>query len=256
MHEVADSSISTGLRHPRGNPAWPKVGIFAQRASSRPNRIGSTICRVERVEGTRLYVCDLDAMVGTPVLDIKPVMREFLPRQEIRQPDWTHELMRDYFLPTLPVRLVPIEKTPGKRILELCAERETVNEVVQAALAMYQQHGYQSPWLAYLAYREQRCVGTCQFAGPPVEGDVEIAFHTFPGNEAKGVARSMVQELLRMTGTHARGIRYIALTLPEESASTAVLRKLGFTLLDEIEHPDEGKRWKWCKVHGSNGRIA
>jgi tRNA (Thr-GGU) A37 N-methylase len=39
----------------------------------------------------------LDAIDGTPVLDIKPVLAEFLPRQEIRQPGWSHELMRDYW---------------------------------------------------------------------------------------------------------------------------------------------------------------
>ena len=44
----------------------------------------------------------LDAVDGTPVLDIKPVMREFLPRGEIRQPDWATELMRGYWTPPGP----------------------------------------------------------------------------------------------------------------------------------------------------------
>jgi len=49
------------------------------------------------VEDTRLFVSELDALNGTPVLDIKPVMAEFLPREEIRQPAWSHELMREYW---------------------------------------------------------------------------------------------------------------------------------------------------------------
>jgi tRNA (adenine37-N6)-methyltransferase len=98
FHEVAPSKIVTGARHPRNNKAWPAVGIFAQRGKNRPNRIGSTICRIVRVEGTRLIVAELDAIHGTPVLDIKPVMVEFLPRQEIRQPAWSRELMREYWL--------------------------------------------------------------------------------------------------------------------------------------------------------------
>jgi tRNA-Thr(GGU) m(6)t(6)A37 methyltransferase TsaA len=98
FHEVAPSKIVTGARHPRSNKAWPAVGIFAQRGKNRPNRIGSTICRIVRVEGTRLIVAELDAIHGTPVLDIKPVMVEFLPRQEIRQPAWSRELMREYWL--------------------------------------------------------------------------------------------------------------------------------------------------------------
>lgn len=98
FHGVEPSSIVTGARHPRGNKAWPAVGIFAQRGKNRPNRIGCTICRVARVEGTKLFVSELDAIDGTPVLDIKPVMAEFLPRGELRQPPWSHELMSEYWL--------------------------------------------------------------------------------------------------------------------------------------------------------------
>lgn len=94
---VDPARVVSGARHPRNNPDWPAVGIFAQRGKSRPNRIGSTICRVLRREGSRLWVTELDAIDGTPVLDVKPVMREFLPREAVRQPDWSRELMRDYW---------------------------------------------------------------------------------------------------------------------------------------------------------------
>lgn len=98
FHKVKPSNIVIGARHPRHNEAWPALGIFAQRGKNRPNRIGSTICRILRVEGASLFVAELDAIDGTPVLDIKPVMAEFLPREEIRQPAWSHELMRNYWL--------------------------------------------------------------------------------------------------------------------------------------------------------------
>jgi len=97
LHNIDPAGVVTGLRHPRGNQDWPAVGIFAQRAKNRPNRIAATICRVLRVEGTRLYVSELDAIDGSPVLDIKPVLAEFLPRGEVRQPAWSHELMRQYW---------------------------------------------------------------------------------------------------------------------------------------------------------------
>jgi len=97
FHQVALDKIASGARHPRNNPAWPKVGIFAQRGKNRPNRIGSTICRVLTVEGKVLHVAELDAIDGTPVLDIKPVMREFLPREPTQQPAWAGELMREYW---------------------------------------------------------------------------------------------------------------------------------------------------------------
>ena len=98
FHAVDPKGVVTGARHPRGNAAWPLTGIFAQRAKNRPNRLGSTFCRLLRVEGTELHVAGLDAIDGTPVLDIKPVMKEFLPRGEVNQPAWSRELMADYWV--------------------------------------------------------------------------------------------------------------------------------------------------------------
>jgi len=94
---VAEGAIVAGARHPRGRTDWPKVGIFAQRGKDRPNRLGVTSCRLLAVEGTTLRVAGLDAIDGTPVLDLKPVMRGFLPREEVREPDWARELMADYW---------------------------------------------------------------------------------------------------------------------------------------------------------------
>jgi tRNA (adenine37-N6)-methyltransferase len=98
FHKLDLAEIVTGTRHPRNNPDWPRIGIFAQRGKNRPNRIGSTICKVVQCEGRCLTVTELDAIDGTPVLDIKPVMTEFLPREPVRQPEWSHQLMRNYWL--------------------------------------------------------------------------------------------------------------------------------------------------------------
>ncbi|MBX3411346.1 MAG: SAM-dependent methyltransferase [Pirellulales bacterium] len=95
--QVAESAIEHRARHPRGNTDWPRVGIFAQRAKNRPNRLGTTIVELKAREGRVLHVAGLDAIDGTPVLDLKPVMVEFLPRSPVRQPAWTHELMREYW---------------------------------------------------------------------------------------------------------------------------------------------------------------
>lgn len=97
FHRLAEERIERSSRHPRENPAWPRVGIFAQRGAPRPNRIGATIVRLEQREGRVLTVRGLDAVDGTPVLDLKPVMREFLPPEDIRQPTWSRELMRHYW---------------------------------------------------------------------------------------------------------------------------------------------------------------
>lgn len=91
------AGVNTGARHPRGRKDWPLVGILAQRGKDRPNRIGVTVCRILSVDGLSLRVRGLDAIDGTPVLDIKPVMTGFLPRGDIREPHWAGELMRDYW---------------------------------------------------------------------------------------------------------------------------------------------------------------
>lgn len=97
FHLVPDSKIESGARHPRNNPAWKKAGILSQRGKNRPNRLGATIVKVLKREGRQLHVQGLDAIDGTPILDIKPVMREFLPREEVHQPEWASELMKQYW---------------------------------------------------------------------------------------------------------------------------------------------------------------
>jgi tRNA-Thr(GGU) m(6)t(6)A37 methyltransferase TsaA len=94
---VDEDSVNVGARHPRGNPEWPAVGIFAQRAKARPNRIGVTTCDLVGVDGHRVTVRGLDAIDGTPVLDLKPHLVEFGPRGEVREPDWVRELMAGYW---------------------------------------------------------------------------------------------------------------------------------------------------------------
>ncbi|MFB6807221.1 MULTISPECIES: SAM-dependent methyltransferase [unclassified Streptomyces] len=94
---VPVEKIETGARHPRGNPDWPLVGIFAQRGKNRPNRLGVSRCRILEVDGLDVHVEGLDAVDGTPVLDLKPYMTEFGPRGEPSQPHWATTLMRDYY---------------------------------------------------------------------------------------------------------------------------------------------------------------
>jgi tRNA-Thr(GGU) m(6)t(6)A37 methyltransferase TsaA len=97
FHLVDPATVHTGARVPRGDPAWPSVGIFGQRAKNRPNRIGLATCELLGVDGGSLRVRGLDAIDGTPVLDVKPYMAEFGPRGVVRQPRWSHELMAGYW---------------------------------------------------------------------------------------------------------------------------------------------------------------
>ena len=95
---VDPDGVERGSRHPRGNPDWPAVGILAQRAKNRPNRIGVTVCELMAVRpGGIIEVRGLDAIDGTPVLDIKPYMTEFGPRGDVIQPGWSRDLMAGYW---------------------------------------------------------------------------------------------------------------------------------------------------------------
>ena len=93
----SDKSEIVFSGHPRGNKDWPHVGIFAQRKKDRPNGIGLTVAEIVKREGNKIWVKYLDAIDGTPILDIKPVLKEFLPAGEIRQPEWSVELMQKYW---------------------------------------------------------------------------------------------------------------------------------------------------------------
>ena len=95
--QVDPRTVQTAARHPRGNEQWPKVGIFAQRAKGRPNRLGVSVCRLLAVKALTVTVQALDAIDGTPVLDLKPYMTEFGPHGEVRQPAWSHQLMAAYW---------------------------------------------------------------------------------------------------------------------------------------------------------------
>ncbi|MDD1756624.1 MAG: tRNA (N6-threonylcarbamoyladenosine(37)-N6)-methyltransferase TrmO [Methanomassiliicoccales archaeon] len=73
---VFDRSEGRALKvHPRGDPSTPLRGVFATRSPDRPNRIGMTTVELIRREGRLLHVKGLDAMDGSPVIDIKPLIR-------------------------------------------------------------------------------------------------------------------------------------------------------------------------------------
>ena len=96
--DKSDKSEIVFSGHPRGNKEWPHTGIFAQRKKDRPNALGLTIAELVKREGNKIWVKFLDAIDGTPIVDIKPVLKEFLPNGEIRQPAWSNELMKEYWL--------------------------------------------------------------------------------------------------------------------------------------------------------------
>ncbi|MBQ0994759.1 SAM-dependent methyltransferase [Micromonospora sp. H61] len=97
FHLTDPTDLNLGARRPRDNPEWPEVGIFGHRNMRRINWLGVSRCRLIKVDGLDLHVEDLDAVDGTPVLDIKPWFSEFGPRGSVQQASWSTEMLRGYF---------------------------------------------------------------------------------------------------------------------------------------------------------------
>lgn len=83
--------------HPRGNHNYPSVGILGQRKKDRPNTLGLATVALLAHQGRTIKVKFLDAIDGTPILDIKPVFKEFEPQTDIRQPAWVTDMMENYW---------------------------------------------------------------------------------------------------------------------------------------------------------------
>jgi tRNA-Thr(GGU) m(6)t(6)A37 methyltransferase TsaA len=97
LHQASFQPQRHLVRRPRGLASMPELGIFAQRAKDRPNPLGISVVELLRVEPEGLAVRGLDAIDGTPVLDLKPYFPQFDAARGARVPDWVGELMRGYF---------------------------------------------------------------------------------------------------------------------------------------------------------------
>ena len=97
MHQSSFDSTTDLVRRPQGRSDMPESGIFAQRAKHRPNPIGITAVELINVRGNVLTVKGLDAIDGTPVLDIKPYFPAFDRVEKALVPEWVDRLMAGYF---------------------------------------------------------------------------------------------------------------------------------------------------------------
>jgi tRNA-Thr(GGU) m(6)t(6)A37 methyltransferase TsaA len=97
MHQARFEPGTDLVRRPRGRADMPQVGIFAQRAKHRPNPIGITTVEILGVEGNVIRVKGLDAIDGTPVLDLKPYAPVFDAVPHPIVPSWLDCLMEGYF---------------------------------------------------------------------------------------------------------------------------------------------------------------
>ncbi len=117
--------------------------------------------------------------------------------------------------------------------------------VCESTLGVYRQNGFHRPWIGYLAVEGGQVLGTCAFKSPPQNARVEIAYFSFPDHEGRGVASQMARQLIELARSADGSIGIVAQTLPEENASTTILRKFGFSHTATVQHPDDGEVWEW-----------
>jgi RimJ/RimL family protein N-acetyltransferase len=124
--------------------------------------------------------------------------------------------------------------------------RAYVQTVADGQLALYERTGAVPPWIGYLGRDEEtgEVLGSCSFIGDPAGGSLEIAYFTFPPYEGAGVATAMAQKLVAIAVSSGNPDLH-AFTLPEENASSRILRQLGFSQVGEANDDEAGIVWRW-----------
>lgn len=118
-------------------------------------------------------------------------------------------------------------------------------EVLTETFNFYESVGFQRPWISYLGTVDNKPIGICSFKSLPKDGQVEIAYFTFPNQEGRGFATEMARKLIEIAKKEQQEISVIAQTLVAPNASHQVLRKLGFNPVGEIDHPGDGTVLEW-----------
>ncbi|HUS33845.1 MAG TPA: GNAT family N-acetyltransferase [Verrucomicrobiae bacterium] len=141
------------------------------------------------------------------------------------------------------IRLVRIER--NGTILNRDDIPGRVQEVCRMAAEHFEKVSFCAPWVGYVAFAGEVCVGTCAFKTAPVNGEVEIAYATFDGYRDQGYATAMVEALIELANTADPNIAITAQTLLGDNASTRVLTKAGFVRVGDVMHPEDGLVSEW-----------
>ena len=94
-HKVPESSRQLTHVHPMGRKENPLMGIFSTCSPARPNPVLMTVVQLKKRDGNVLHVTGLDAVDGSPVIDIKPYAMAFYPRKNVRIPEWMRKIQTD-----------------------------------------------------------------------------------------------------------------------------------------------------------------
>ncbi len=152
----------------------------------------------------------------------------------------------------MQIRLINIEPAPSEKELALNLTGIPL-EVCKTTRELYAKSGFVPPWIGYLVLDNKKIIGTCAFKSPAKETrgkvrrlvTVEIAYFTFPEFENKGYAKAMAAELVKVALIFEPDILVTARTLPQDNASTSVLKHTGFRFARAVDDPEDGLVWEW-----------
>lgn len=118
-------------------------------------------------------------------------------------------------------------------------------DIIEGYTDYYKKIGYVKPWIGYFILDGAVVKGVCGFTGPPVDGKVEIAYHTFPAYERQGVASMACSLLINIAASGEETVIIIAKTAPEHNISTRILQKYGFEQTEIVQDHEIGDAWFW-----------
>jgi RimJ/RimL family protein N-acetyltransferase len=144
---------------------------------------------------------------------------------------------------TEAITYIPI--LPDREAMLPYLEDEFCTMVFELYERFYEKHSYMPPWTGYFALRDGAVVGVGGFKGTPNHGKVEIGYGTVPACEGQGISSATCAFLTKLALDESPGVRVTARTLREMNSSTSILRKNGFTLLGDVEDPEDGLVWEW-----------
>ena len=101
---------------------------------------------------------------------------------------------------------------------------DTVRDVCDKTAALYESAGSHPPWMGYLVLENDTIVGTCAFRSPPRNGEIEIAYFTFPEFKGRSFATEMARHLIQIVKDTKLRTRIFAFTLPEKTRPTPFCR--------------------------------
>lgn len=144
----------------------------------------------------------------------------------------------------MTVRLIQCDPL-GEPVENLGELPRVLRENCQASAGLFASIGFVPPWVGYVTVDDNQPVGCCAFVGAPKDGSVEIAYFTLEEFEGRGYATHAAARLIEIAWRQNPSVRLTAKTLPQENASTAILKRNGFQFAGETTDHDIGLAWAW-----------